>query len=330
MTGHPLSEILAINNKNMQDALVKMIDKLSSLNFDSIKDEDIKLLVHKGYYDFIVALERDLEKKEDSSHLFDVVIASRIYNDNELFSLYRANLLHELYAVTKEPNILKCILSHGVKIFYMNDFRKILPREYRIKFLDDIIDNILISYYKDPNKFNMIEYFDTFEIDYICEKMLSDNKMNIDYAFFFLEYIYSRKVNRENESALLDKILLSKNPKYIYLLLDVCSNEKSIKLLEKALKETNDFEYNFYYNLKKNKAGMAEIFCGTFALKLFLENNTQFKDKSELNKIIVFISDKDMVEIESKWKTDLLNVMFSDSDVESKNNGVVKKKNNSN
>lgn len=329
-TKYPLSEILDINNPKMEDALNKAVYRFIPLDFHRFEKNDIKLLVRRRYYNFIDTLERRLVINDESKLLLDVAIASRVYNSNVLSNLYHSNLLHELYEVIKDPDIIRYILVRGVKLSYMNDFRDILTKEVRIRFLDYIIDYILLLEYSDPSGLNMEEYFDFFELDYICEKMLKDNKMNVDYAFFFLRRIYYNKLKSEHEFMLLDKILLSKNPKYIYLLLEECRDEESIKLLEEALKETKNFEYNFYYNLKKNKELMVNAFGGYLALKLFIENNNDFKDKIEAKKMLERISDADMEEIEGKWKEDLLNIMFSDNDVEVKNNGVAKKLNNTN
>lgn len=300
-----LNDLLNINNKNIKIAFDLY------MNSEGFKrkwtKEELKLLKGKGFEDALLTLQRKITLIRINLNLLPFLVSvTGVYNDSLYKLLEENNLLHELYKETKDNTIIEYLLGRFPNFNTYKNISKYLSNDERNKLLDNIV-NYFISF----NKKLDYKDFDAYDLKYICSKLIQKNCMNAEYAYMFLWMDY---YNKEDKDKLIN-VILNGNPNVIYKTLinkaiNLSKEEK--EKLEKALRKTKNFEYNFYYCFKNNELELVESFGGYLMLQNFLLASNDFCDKNELGKIVGYINSKIGISKE-EMHDNLNNIIFKDS-----------------
>lgn len=301
-----LNDLLNINNKNIKIAFSLY------MNSEGFKrkwtNEELKLLKQKGFEDALLTLQRKITLIRINITLLPFLASTTgVYNDSLYKLLEENNLLHELYKETKDNTIIEYLLGRFPNFNTYKNIRKYLSNDERNKLLDNIV-NYFISF----NKKLDYKDFDAYDLKYICSKLIQKNCMNAEYAYMFLWMDY---YNKEDKDKLID-IILKGSANVIYKTLinkAINLNKEEKEKLEKALRKTKNFKYNFYYSFKNNELELVESFGGYLMLQNFLLTSNKFSNKDELNKIIEYINSK-IGTNEEEMYNNLKNIIFKDED----------------
>ena len=292
------------NNKVNEDLLMKVVKKQND-NHIIFYDEilELKKLGMDKLVLAIIKIDDDKELLVERTGIYDEELLNCLSNNSNIDTLYI------LYCNTKDNNILNVILNQRLSIDTFASFEKVLPNDYKIKFMDKLIEECSIS--------SIIDNIDTISDDAIIY-MYRKKKEDLTSKDICTILDYKCYENSDMEF-LINKLCEEAKAKYLYLLLideydclDKISKEQKEKI-ERTLKETKSIEYNLYYEFYKGKDILIKNFGGVLALYLFLKSNVYvFKDKETYKYVLESIEKNVIRELSEKEDVNIYNALFKD------------------
>lgn len=237
----------------------------------NLNDLDFKYINKRGLSNVVLNYETLLINQNKTEDLIEVVKMSTVYDEKVLFPyLKEKNALHKLYYKIKCNKILDYVLESSViKTYIYENYVLEINEEYKEKFLDKMMED---------NK--VYEILNAIDSDYHNDVLKGWRKYKDYLSTKDIYAIIQYKVYEEDDiQFLVTKACELMDAENIYLFL---SDEYPItseliiyqkEKLEKALKETRDIQYNFYYEYKKDKDELIRKMGGTAALILFIATN---------------------------------------------------------
>ena len=274
-----------IEKEKIRNLIDKYISKHGAAVY--LYPEDLEYLKANDGEDIILAIEHH----SNESRMIEIIEQTGIYDDDSLFKC--KYILDELYMHTVDTVIFEYMYNEGLltdkTIFKMLEN---IPRENKLKLIDDCISYGVIDLVKHRN------YFSDDELKYIYENMLENNDNNIHNLYLMAQ----DKINLTNEKRLevINRIKDSNNIKYIYLLLTneniILSNELKQEL-ENILLSSDNVEFQFYYYVMTNVEVLISAFGSLEAVRRkAMTTNAMFdinnKDEEEFNHIKHVLDEK--------------------------------------
>lgn len=272
-----------------REKLDNLIDKYISKNGAGVYlyPEDFDYLKENDGQDIILKIEHH----SNESRMIEIIEQTGVYDESALFKC--KYILDELYMHTTDTVIFDYMYNEGLltdkTIFKLLEN---IPKENKLKLIDDFISYGIIDLVKHKN------YFSDEELKYIYNNIIEKNVNNLHNLYVMAQ----DKINITEEQRLeiINRIKESNNIKYIYLVLtneNIVLEENVKKELENILLSSDNVEFQFYYYVMTNVEVLITAFGSLEAIKRkAMNSNTMFdinnKDDEEFNHIKHVLDDK--------------------------------------
>lgn len=261
-----ISSIYNSDSSKFEKILYCYFDKYETGNLETY---DFEYLAKVGFKDIILYYEGTLIRKDEVTKLLEVISTTKIYEENVFKFFKEKNRLYKLYYETKDSRILDYMLEDNITVDIFNGYAHLLNENYKEKFLDKMMKDNKV--YEILNKINSRYHKDVLNGWKKYKEYLSTKDI-----YAIIQY----KVYEEDDiQFLVTKACELMDAENIYLFLSdeyPITSELTIyqkEKLEKALKETRNIQYNFYYEYKKDKDELIRKMGGIAALILFIATN---------------------------------------------------------
>lgn len=275
-----LSELTNISNNYLEKLLINYFNKYQT---GYLERQDFEYMSKIGLNNMILYYENMLIRNNEITKLLEIAKNVKIYNEKVLKVLLRQEeALYELYYETKDNKILNFMLDNTIIISEYELFVHLLNDDYKERFTDKLIEDnsltqILIN-------LNNGYYYDILKSWRKHKEILYSEDIDAIARY--------RVYEKKDIEFLVNKLCELKEAKYIYKFLSdkyFITSELTIEQkqkLEKALKSTENIEYNFYYEFNKNKYKLIKRLGGFIAFLNFLDKyKDEFCDEEEMEKI---------------------------------------------
>lgn len=304
--GYVTDLINSTYNKVNEELLLEVVKRNKStlyLSQDEIKN--LKMLGMINLVLYLIKLRTDREKLIENIGIYDAELLEWLTKNSGI------DILKNLYSKTKDNNILDIVLEKRISIETFIKFEDFLPNDYKIKFMDKLIEKCSIS--------SIIDNIDTISDDAIIY-MYRKKKEDLTSKDICTILDYKCYENSDIEF-LINKLCEEAKAKYLYLLLideydclDKVSKEQKEKI-ERTLKETKSIEYNLYYEFYKGKDRLIKNFGGALALFVFLKANAyDFKNKETYKYVLESIEEIVVRELSEKEDVNIYNALFKNEE----------------
>lgn len=278
-----LLELINENNSKITEDLLIKFFKIKKYN-TTISAEDLMYLKEIGMKKLVIFMICSKSKEKQEKLILEAGIYAK-----ELLKYLSSDIdfLYKLYVKTGDDSILDIVLLNNISVSIYDEFKCEINDIYQKKFIDRIIECNKISdiLIKD-------NHFSEKEIIYMWKKLEYDLTSQDIYIIFESGYY-----EKEDIVFLIDRICDLKEAEFLWYFLVVFEDEdltvkQKIKL-EKALKETNDLEYNLYYGIYKNKEKFIDAFGGTALLYSYIKmNEDSFEFKEAFDSLCDYLEGK--------------------------------------